>query len=134
MRNDNHQVTGGAEAVVREFWRLMQTNDFDAVGTVLSDDFVVEWPQTNELIRGQAHFAGLNREYPAHGPWQFTLNQLVASPEQVVTDVSVTDGVQVARAISFFTVTAAKISKLREYWPEPYDAPANRAQWVEALS
>ncbi len=126
-------MTAPAEAVVREFWRLMQTNDFDAVGAVLSDDFVVEWPQSNELIRGRERFAGLNREYPAHGHWQFTVNQCVAGSGHVVTDVSVTDGVQSARAISFFTVTGGRISKLREYWPEPYDPPGNRAQWVEAL-
>ncbi|GGP19102.1 nuclear transport factor 2 family protein [Silvimonas iriomotensis] len=124
----------GAEALVREFWQLMQTNDFDAVGAVLADDFVVEWPQSSELIRGRANFAGLNREYPAHGHWQFVLNRLVAGVDQVVTDVSITDGVQQARAVSFFTITDQRISKLVEYWPEPYAAPANRAHWVEALA
>ncbi len=41
-----------AAEAVREFWRLMGTNDFLAVGTVLADDFVLEWPQSNERIRG----------------------------------------------------------------------------------
>ena len=122
-----------AEVLVREFWRLMQTNDFAAVGAVLSDDFVVEWPQSAELIRGRERFAGLNQEYPASGRWIFTLNHLVAGDGEVVTDVSVTDGVQAARAISFFTIKEGQISKLREFWPEPYAAPANRAHWVEDL-
>jgi len=42
-----------SEDVVREFWRLMSTNDFAAVGDVLAEDFVLEWPQTEERIRGR---------------------------------------------------------------------------------
>ena len=47
--------------------------------------------------------------------------------------MSVTDGVQSARAISFFTVEAGTITKLVKFWPEPYAAPANRAHLVEPI-
>ena len=39
-----------AAEVVREFWRLMATNDFDAVAAVLAPEFVLEWPQSRERI------------------------------------------------------------------------------------
>jgi len=120
-----------AVAVVERFWQLMASNDFDSVGVVLSDDFVLDWPQSNERIRGRDNFAGMNRTYPAHGPWQFTVQRLFGNACEVVSDVEVTDGVQHARALSFFTVEAGLITHLREYWPEDYDAPENRAQWVE---
>ena len=32
-----------AEDTVREFWRLMATNDFASVKQVLAEGFVVEW-------------------------------------------------------------------------------------------
>ncbi len=32
-------------AVVREFWRLMASNDFESVRQVLAADFVMEWPE-----------------------------------------------------------------------------------------
>lgn len=111
----------------------MATNDFHAVSVVLADEFVLEWPQSNERIRGAARFAQMNQEYPAHGQWRFTIHRLVASATEVVTDVSVTDGVQHARALSFFTVAGGKVTRLVEYWPEPYAAPANRAHLVEPL-
>jgi len=41
--------------------------------------------------------------------------------------VSISDGVQHARAISFFTADGGRITRLVEYWPEPYAAPAKRA-------
>ena len=120
-------------SVVREFWRLMGTNDFHSVSVVLAPEFVLEWPQTNERIRGAEHFARMNQEYPANGSWAFTLNRLVAGNGEVVSDVSISDGVQTARAISFFTVVAGKVTRLIEFWPEPYAAPANRAHLVEPL-
>jgi ketosteroid isomerase-like protein len=120
-------------SIVREFWRLMATNDFASVSAVLAADFVVEWPLSNECIRGAKRFAQMNAEYPANGPWRFTLNRLVAGADEVVSDVTVTDGVQAARAISFFTITDHKISRLVEFWPDSYPAPANRAHLVDPL-
>lgn len=120
-------------AVVREFWRLMATNDFHSVRRVLSSDFVLEWPQSRERIRGAEDFARMNSEYPSSGRWRFQLNRLVASGDDVVTHVDVTDGTHVAEAISFFTVREGRIAHMVEYWPDPYDAPANRQHLTERI-
>ncbi|MGQ7932915.1 nuclear transport factor 2 family protein [Paraburkholderia sp. D1E] len=115
------------------FISLMATNNFHAVAAVLAQDFVLEWPQSKERIRGAANFAQLNTEYPAQGPWVFTINRIVGSEKEAVSDVSVTDGVQHARAISFFTVEHGKITRMVEFWPDPYEAPFDRAQFVERI-
>jgi ketosteroid isomerase-like protein len=122
-----------ASELVTEFWRLMATNEFESVSQVLADDFVLEWPQSRERIRGAANFARMNREYEAKGPWQFTIHRLIASDFEVVSDVSVTDGSVRARAISIFDVAHGKITKITEFWPESYEAPANRAHLVESM-
>lgn len=120
-----------AEDVVREFWRIMGTNDFFSVNAVLSDDFVLEWPQSGERIRGPGKFARMNSEYPTTGRWSFRLDQIVADSGQVVTRVAVTDGAQSGVAISFFTVKEARITRLIEYWPEPFPAPVHRTHLTE---
>ncbi|RQS66466.1 nuclear transport factor 2 family protein [Burkholderia sp. Bp8963] len=127
------KTTDDTATVVREFWRLMATNDFHAVKAVLAEDFVLEWPQSNERIRGGDNFARLNAAYPADGPWSFTINRIVAGERDATSDVSVTDGVVQARAITFFTVENRTITKIVEFWPEPYDAPFDRSQFVERL-
>jgi hypothetical protein len=111
----------------------MATNDFHSVAAVLAPEFVVEWPQSKERIRGAERFARMNHAYPAHGPWRFMLNRLVGSKSEAVSDVTVTDGLQTARAISFFSIAKGKVTRLVEFWPEPYTAPANRAHLVEAM-
>lgn len=120
--------------LVETFWSLMGSNDFASVESVLGERFVLEWPQSNERIRGGARFAQMNTEYPAQGLWHFTVNRVVVSNNyEAVSDVSVTDGFLKARAISFFSVEGGKIAKIVEYWPEPYAAPAHRAHLVEPI-
>jgi ketosteroid isomerase-like protein len=119
--------------VVHEFWRLMASNDFKSVQAVLASSYVLDWPQTNERIRGAERFAQMNADYPANGPWSFHINRLVGSESEAVSDVSVTDGVQTARCISFFTVVDGKITAQVEFWPEPYSAPSNRKHLTEPI-
>lgn len=104
-----------AESIVREYWRLMATNDFHAVKAVLADDLVVEWPQSKERIRGAENFARMNAEYPTNGRWTFRINELVAQGDRVVTQVSIGDGEQSAEPISFFTVRDGRILRMVEY-------------------
>ena len=122
-----------AVALVELFWARMASNDFFSTGDLLADDFVLEWPQSKERIRGRDNFAHMNAEYPAHGPWRFTIHHIVGGGNGAASDVSVTDGVQEARALSFFTVAGGRIAKIVEFWPEPYPAPDNRRHLVEAL-
>jgi ketosteroid isomerase-like protein len=122
-----------AENTVREFWRLMATNEFASLKQVLAETFVLEWPQTNELIRGPENFARMNSEYPSQGSWSFIIKRLVASATEVVTHVAVTDGAQAAEAISFFQVEGGRVIRLVEYWPESYAPPSNRAHLTEPL-
>ena len=125
--------TNEAERIVRAFWQLMASNDFNSVMEVLALDFVLEWPQSMERIRGAQNFAKMNSDYPTSGRWSFTINKLVADNIEVVTQVSVTDGSQSAEPISFFTVKDGKITKLVEYWPDPFVAQANKSHLVEQM-
>ena len=119
--------------VVIAYWQAMESNDFAAASGFFAESFECWWPQTGERIVGCDNFVALNSAFPAEGLWRFTMNSLRAEGEQVVTDVSVTDGVRQDRAITFHTVQHGKIVKQVEYWPDCYEAPAWRAQWVEQL-
>jgi ketosteroid isomerase-like protein len=119
--------------IVERFWELMATNDFRSVGSVLGDDFVLEWPQSKEIIRGREKFSAMNKEYPAYGRWEFMINRIVGGDDEAVSDVFVTDGVQKARAVSFFSIRDGLIVKMVEFWPEDIPAPENRKHLVEIM-
>ena len=119
--------------VIETFWQTMEGNDFYAVAQLMHDEFTLEWLQSGERIRGRENFAKLNTAYPAEDKWRFIVNSIVADGEVVVTDVSVTDGVKQDHVITFSTIRDEKIWKQIEFWPEPYEAPEWRAQWVERI-
>jgi len=119
--------------IIEQFWQTMATNDFYMVAQFLHDDYILEWPQSGERIRGRENFAAVNTFYPAAGQWTFKINYIAADGDTVVTDVSISDGKRRDRAITFSTVRDGKISKQVEFWPEPFEAPAWRAQWVEKM-
>ena len=117
--------------IVLSFWGAMRSNDFYKASEWLTEKFECYWPQSSELIVGPKNFAEINSHYPTNGVWQFHLNTIVAEGNQVVTDVSVTDGTQQARAITFHTVENGLICKQIEFWPDNYEAPEWRAKWVK---
>jgi ketosteroid isomerase-like protein len=119
--------------VVEEFWAAMQTNDFQAAGEFLHEDYVLEWPQSGERIRGRANFVAINKNYPAHGRWEFTVHRILAEGNEVVSDVGVTDGLVTARVITFSTIRDGKIFRQTEFWPDPFEPASWRAQWVETI-
>ncbi|BCL70167.1 conserved hypothetical protein [Vibrio nigripulchritudo MADA3029] len=120
--------------VVANYWKAMAENDFhDVAKRWLSEDFECSWPQSNELIVGQENFASINSEYPAEGKWTFQVNSLIEEGTQVVSDVTVSDGKVVGRAITFHTVFNGRITKQTEFWPDNYPAPEWRKNWVKPL-
>jgi ketosteroid isomerase-like protein len=119
--------------IVENFWAAMQTNDFKDAGEFLHDDYVLEWPQSGERIRGRTNFVAINENYPAHGRWEFTIRHIIAEADEVVSDVEVTDGTITGRAITFSTIREGKILGQTEFWPDPFEGAAWRAQWVEKI-
>jgi ketosteroid isomerase-like protein len=117
--------------VVKKYWSLMQSNDFQSVGQVLSDDFVLEWPQSGERIRGRENFG--DNEVPSARSVAIHDKPAHYDDVRAVTDVSLTDGVQVARAISFFSIADGRIKKMIEFWPDPFPAEENRTHLVEVM-
>jgi limonene-1,2-epoxide hydrolase len=117
--------------IVSKYWEVMNSNDFTAASKLLSEDFECHWPQSLEIIKGREKFIQINSTYPAQGRWKFKINQMVVEGNRVVTDVSVTDGKMLARAITFSTVEGEFIKKQVEYWPDNYPPPAWRKKWVD---
>ena len=56
------------EDVVRGLWQAFDHLEFDQAHELLHDDFVCEWPQSRERIRGADNYITVNRQYP--GMWR----------------------------------------------------------------
>lgn len=77
------------------------------------------------------NFLAVNKNYP--GTWRITILRIIAEGDQVASEVRVDIDGRTDYAVSFYELRDGKIIKETDYWPEPYQAPAWRAQWVEKI-
>ncbi|QYG91433.1 nuclear transport factor 2 family protein [Iamia sp. SCSIO 61187] len=120
-----------AATTVRAFWEAIDRRDWDALGRLLADDVVYEVPQTRERVRGRAGVVRFNAEYP--GEWHLTVTTLVAEADRAATTIGfASPGLPDQTGIAFFTLDDdGRIARIEDWWPEPYEPPADRAHLVE---
>jgi ketosteroid isomerase-like protein len=124
-------VESNNRRVVVQLWQQFDAGNFE-VGELLHDDFVCEWPQSRERMVGRANYIAVNAHYPRRV--RIEIQRAVAEGSMVVTEIAardVADPTLIDRAVSFFELRDGKIAHLTEYWPDPYEAPGWRSQWVE---
>jgi len=121
--------------LVARFWQRLSDLDFEGAGALLDEAYVGEYPQTGERICGRDNFVALNAHYP--GRWQIDVLRLVTQGDWVTSEVRMINreapGDPAVTAVSFFDVRDGRIVYERDFWPDPYPAPAWRAQWVTAM-
>jgi ketosteroid isomerase-like protein len=123
-----------AGQLVAELWRTIQARDWDAVGELLAEDFVLEWPSELVRIRGRANFVDFNRSYPEG--WSIEVLRIVAEGDTAVSEVHVPHPtVGPYYALSFFEAEGAVLKRGREYWVEErYEKPSpDRERWFEPM-
>lgn len=114
---------------VERLWQLMEKQDWKAAGDLMSDDFVQEWPQSGERIRGRGNAMAINENYPGF-PKQ-TMGRILAGGNLVTSEVTLDYGGQTYQAVSIFEFRDGKILRETDYFAQPFEAPGWRAQWVE---
>jgi ketosteroid isomerase-like protein len=117
--------------VVEQLWRLMEKQDWQAAGALLHDDFVQEWPQSGERIRGRENCMAVNQNYPGF-PTQ-TVGRILAGGDLVTSEVKLDYGGHLYHGVSIFEFRDGKILKETDFFAQPFDAPGWRAQWVERM-
>jgi ketosteroid isomerase-like protein len=120
--------------VVVDFWDRIQSRDWDGLGRLLADDFVVEWPDARLRIRGRQNFVQFNRTYPEG--WTIEVLGIVAEGNTVVSEVRVPHTEQgIYYVLSILNVDGDRLAGGREYWLEEHEQalPAERARLFEPM-
>lgn len=116
---------------IERLWQLLEKQDWDAMGMLLDDDFVQEWPQSGERIRGRENSMAINKNYP--GLPTPTMRRTLAGGDVVTSEVTLDYGGQIYQGVSIFEFRNGKVVKETDYFAQPFEAPAWRAQWVERM-
>lgn len=117
--------TSMTRQTARDYVDLLEGRDWAGLAALLTDDVVYEMPQTRERIRGKDAFLQFNIEYP--GDWHLRARRVIADGFLAALWLDVRVGVEQQDACVWLEVSEqGLISKVIDYWPEPYEPPQGR--------
>ena len=102
-----------------------------------TEDFVEEWPQSGERIRGRDNAKAINDNYPEMTGTtpRLSFSRLTGEGSHWVVEGSIDygDGIPVSY-VGIAELRDGKLAHITEYFGNPFEAPAWRSQWVEKIS
>lgn len=114
-------------------WAASAARDQAAEHEIYHDDAVCEYPQSGEVIRGRANLQALRSHHPSK-PAGFVVRRIVGEGNLWVTEYVIAYGDRRAYTVSIMEFRGGKVSHETQYFADPFDAPAWRAQWVETAA
>lgn len=113
-----------ARDLVAAFADRLERRDWAALREVLHPDVLYEIPQTRERIRGRDRYVTFNAEYP--GDWHVDPEVVLGDDRDGCLLFRWRSGGDDALAVAFFEVEDGLITKVTDFWPEPYEPPPGR--------
>jgi hypothetical protein len=120
---------GETQALVAAFADRLERRDWPGLAELLDPDVVYEIPQTRERIRGRDRYVTFNAEYP--GDWHLEPQVVLGDDHAGSLLFRWSMGGESSLAIAFFEIEAGRITKVTDFWPEPYEPPPGREHLVE---
>ena len=130
---------GDMTTMAARFEEVLKTGDFGQLGGLIqeygTDDFVEEWPQSGERlskaasIRMGESYAEMSGTKPT-----FTYRRMLGGGDMFVVEGTVDygDGIAVSY-VGIGEIRDGKIARMTEYFANPFEAPAWRADFVERM-
>ncbi len=120
-----------AHEVVAAYWAAAEARDWDAFGALCAEDVVYRGPQTKEQVRGREAYIRFNAEGFVY-EWHLAVERIVGEDRHAASWVVFTTAEDTMVGLCFFDLDEdGLISRITDYWPEPYELPASRAHLVE---
>jgi ketosteroid isomerase-like protein len=140
--------------VVEHFIEAMNASDFDGAGQYLADDYIEDYPQSRERIRGRANRRAVIETYPGRAERNFVPGKpglLVGDDQWVMTpamslvrlngsgerftatgEVNYPSGER-WHIVQLVELRGGKITKITSYFAPPFEPAAYRAKLVERM-
>ena len=118
--------------VIERFEVAFEKRDPDAIAELMHDDYVREFPQSGEKIRGKQDARSVLENFPGGLP-NLLDHSYVVSGDLGVMKMTLEYGGNRVYACEVIDFQAGKIKRVRAYFGEPFEAPEWRAQWVESI-
>jgi hypothetical protein len=112
-------------------WAASDANDFDVEHDIYREDAVLEYPQSDERIRGRHNIQASRVAQP--NTKRFTVSRIVGSSDLWVTEFILTYDGRPSYSVSIMEFQDGKVSRETQYFGDPFEPGPSRAQWVERM-
>ncbi len=113
--------------------KLMTELDPEAEYQWRHEEFVADMPQSGERIVGREDMRELQRAYPPETLPTFQVRRIVGGGDVWTVEAVGDYGGQTFYVVVIFEFRDGKILRETRYYPEPFEAPEWRAQWVQPM-
>ena len=114
-----------------QHWAASDASDFETEHRIYHEDAVLEYPQSGERIRGRRNIQMQRATQPSKK--RFTVRRIVGAGDLWVTEFILTYDGKPSYTVSIMEFKADKVARETQYFADPFEAPAWRAQWVERM-
>jgi hypothetical protein len=116
---------------VAAYWAAVEGRNWETLAGLVADDVFYQVPQTRERVRGREAFVRFCAEgFP--GDWHIAVERAIGEGPQAASWVRWSIVGDTQSGLSFFDVGGdGRITRITDFWPEPYEPPGNRAHLVE---
>jgi hypothetical protein len=119
---------------VRETLTAMLANlDPDAEYELRHEDFVADMPQSGERIRGRDNLRAMQIAFPPDRVPTFQVRRITGGGDVWTVEAVGDYGGEMYLVVCIFEFRDGKIFRETRYYPQPFEPPEWRAQWVERI-
>ena len=116
-------------AALEQHWSASDTNDFEAEHAIYHEDAVLEYPQSGERIRGRGNIQITRAKQPSDK--RFSVRRIIGGGDLWITEYILSYDGRPSFTVSIMEFNGNKVARETQYFADPFDAAAWRAQWVE---
>ncbi|MGZ6265505.1 MAG: nuclear transport factor 2 family protein [Candidatus Limnocylindrales bacterium] len=114
---------------VERFIAGLNAKDVEAFEDLFTDDSVIAYPQSGEIIRGRANRSAVYAATP--GLPTVTPYRTTSSGDIVVVEADLDYGSDQFQTVFIFQLRDGRIAFQTTYWSKPFPAAEWRSRWVE---
>jgi ketosteroid isomerase-like protein len=116
-------------AALDQHWAASDASDFEAEHRIYHEDAVLEYPQSGERFRGRSNIQNQRAGQPSQK--RFTVRRIIGGGDLWVTEFILAYDGKPSYTVSIMEFSGDKVARETQYFADPFDAPAFRAQWSE---
>jgi hypothetical protein len=119
-------------AALEQHWAASDASDFETEHSIYHEDAVLEYPQSDERIRGRCNIQITRTKQP--NKKRFSVQRMVGGGDLWVTEFILRYDGKPSYTVSIMEFRGDKVARETQYFADPFEAAAWRAPWVERMT